>query len=244
MKRLSLRLSLIRAWLRLASPLMTLMKSNTTRRSHPMIRSRLRSPTSKSMTTVRWPRNARPAAKAADVVVLPTPPLPDVMTMTFAKSLPSRPRDRHCPAATDRFATLNRPDQALISSHGQPVVNQRDLHRRAAVFGRELIADQVMPGDADQFGLESRAEDARRLIAACPRQRPAAQGAIDVDVAVGDQLGAGADRGGNDEVGTARIDLRARPHRLGDQPRRRARRQGGLRRRRRFGGGGGGRCRR
>ena len=35
-----------------ASPLMTLTKSNTTRRSQPMMRSRLRSPTSKSMTTV------------------------------------------------------------------------------------------------------------------------------------------------------------------------------------------------
>ncbi len=43
------------------------------------------------MTTVRWPRNARPAATAAALVVLPTPPLPDVSTMTFAakKTSPS-----------------------------------------------------------------------------------------------------------------------------------------------------------
>jgi hypothetical protein len=34
------------------------------------------------------PRNASPAAKAAAVVVLPTPPLPDVMTTTFAKTPP------------------------------------------------------------------------------------------------------------------------------------------------------------
>src|SRR5438309_567002 len=41
------------------------MKSNTTRRSQPMTRSRLRKPTSKSMTTVLWPRMASPAEIAA-----------------------------------------------------------------------------------------------------------------------------------------------------------------------------------
>src|SRR5260370_1306855 len=82
------------------------MKSKTTRRSHPMIRSRLRNPTSKSMTTVRWPRNASPASERA----------------------------------------------------------------------------------------------------------------INVDIAVGDDLGPGADRGGNDEIGAARIDLGPRPDRLGHQP--------------------------
>jgi hypothetical protein len=63
---------------------------DTTRRSQPITRSRLRKPTSKSMTTVLWPRNASPAAKAAAVVVLPTPPLPDVIATTFAtkSSLP------------------------------------------------------------------------------------------------------------------------------------------------------------
>ena len=40
----------------------------------PMMRSRLRRPTSKSMTTVLKPRMARPVAKLALVVVLPTPP--------------------------------------------------------------------------------------------------------------------------------------------------------------------------
>ncbi len=48
-------------------------------------------------------------------------------------------------------------------------------------------------------------------------ERPAAQRAIDMDVAVGHDLGAGADRGGDDEIGAARIDLGARAHRLGDE---------------------------
>jgi hypothetical protein len=43
----------------------------------------LRKPTSKSITTVLWPRNANPDAKLALVVVLPTPPLPDVTTTIF-----------------------------------------------------------------------------------------------------------------------------------------------------------------
>ena len=82
--RLSQCLSLIRAWLSVASFWMTLIKSYTTRRSQPMMRSRLRRPTSKSMTAVLCPFKARPLAMLALVVVLPTPPLPEVTTMIFA----------------------------------------------------------------------------------------------------------------------------------------------------------------
>src|SRR5271169_4557023 len=92
------------------------MKSKTTRRSTPMIRSRLRKPTSKSMTTVLCPRWAKPVAKAADVVVLPTPPLPDVMVMTLANQpsseiTPHTWRPRYgCDRRNDRFAFLGRPN--------------------------------------------------------------------------------------------------------------------------------------
>ena len=85
--RLSHCLSLIRAWCKLASPWITLIRSYTTRRSQPMIRSRLRRPTSKSMTAVLWPRSAKPAAKLALVVVLPTPPFPEVTTIIFVMDL-------------------------------------------------------------------------------------------------------------------------------------------------------------
>ena len=44
-------------------------------------------------------------------------------------------------------------------------------------------------------------------------ERAAAQRAVDMDVAVGDELGAGADRRGHDEIGAAGIDLRPRAHR-------------------------------
>src|SRR5438552_13408351 len=63
---------------------MTLIRSYTTRRSQPMMRSRLRKPTSKSITAVLWPRSARPEEKLALVVVLPTPPLPEVTTTILA----------------------------------------------------------------------------------------------------------------------------------------------------------------
>ena len=81
--RLSQCLSLMSAWVSVASRLMTLIMSYTTRRSQPMIRSRLRKPTSKSITAVFLPRSARPEAKLALEVVLPTPPLPEVTTIIF-----------------------------------------------------------------------------------------------------------------------------------------------------------------
>src|SRR5690554_1353950 len=64
---------------------MTFTKSYTTRRSQFMIRSRLRRPTSKSTTTVLWPRLAIPVLIEALVVVLPTPPFPEVTTIILAK---------------------------------------------------------------------------------------------------------------------------------------------------------------
>src|SRR5215469_1828961 len=174
------------------------MKSKTTRRSHPMIRSRLRNPTSKSMTTVRCPRKANPAAKAAAEVVLPTPPLPDVRTITLpAKTAPLFPS---------------------IAGDGQPLVDERDLHRETLLVGRELFADEIATGDADELGFEPAAEDPRLDITAGTGKRPAAQRTIDVDIAVGEDLRTRADRGGDDEIGAARVDLSARAHRLGHQP--------------------------
>jgi hypothetical protein len=55
-----------------------------------MMRSRLRRPTSKSITAVLWPLSASPDANAALVVVLPTPPLPEVTTTILAMSVSPR----------------------------------------------------------------------------------------------------------------------------------------------------------
>src|SRR5258708_36518073 len=82
--KLSNRLSRMRACESFATPCTTLMRSNTTRRSAPMTRSRLRRPTSKSMTTTFSPICASAAPSAAVEVVFPTPPFPDVTTKTLA----------------------------------------------------------------------------------------------------------------------------------------------------------------
>ena len=54
-----------------------------------MIRSRLRRPTSKSMTATFLPRLASPTASEALEVVLPTPPLPEVTTMISVNGVSS-----------------------------------------------------------------------------------------------------------------------------------------------------------
>lgn len=50
--------------------------------------SRFLKPISKSITTVLCPNSARPDDIAAEEVVLPTPPLPDVITIILAKAEP------------------------------------------------------------------------------------------------------------------------------------------------------------
>src|SRR5258705_228719 len=68
--KFSRRLSRMRACESFATPCTTLMRSNTTRRSAPKTRSRLRRPTSKSMTTTFSPSCARAAPSAAEKVVV------------------------------------------------------------------------------------------------------------------------------------------------------------------------------
>src|SRR5260221_13123028 len=112
---------------------MTLMKSKTTRRSQPMMRSRLRNPTSKSMTTVFLPRWASPVANAAAVVVLPTPPLPEVTTTTCAK--------RSLPIANRASAAAQDDDALLLEA---------ELHPPAAMRGRVVFMAEGTAIDAPQ----------------------------------------------------------------------------------------------
>src|SRR6478735_4157392 len=102
---------------------MTLTKSYTTRRSQPMIRSRLRRPMSKSMTAVFLPRMARPLAKLALVVVLPTPPLPEVTTTTRVM------RSTFLSRLHGRQRLERRDGQSLVAVGVEP---QGDAHRPAA----------------------------------------------------------------------------------------------------------------
>src|SRR6266571_2154991 len=169
--RFSRRLSRIRACGSLATPCTTLMRSNTTRRSAPITRSRLRSPTSKSTTTTFCPLCASAAPSAAVEVVFPTPPLPEVTTSTLAiRDLLSRLIQRG-------------------NFHG--VALQPGLRRAVAERDVDLFCSLVVAVDGEQLCLDLLAVDPRIGIAVDARHRTAAQRPIDVDRSAGDDLRAG-----------------------------------------------------
>ena len=91
--------------------------------------------------------------------------------------------------------------------------SQRDAGAPALVLRVDLLADQVDAGDRQQLGLELVAEDHGGLVALDAGEGAAAQGAVDVDVADGGELGPGADRGQHDQVAVG-DDLLAAAHRL------------------------------
>ena len=115
----SRRLSRMSACDSFATPWMTLTRSKTTRRSAPITRSRLRSPTSKSTTATFCPACANAAPSAAVDVVLPTPPLPDVTTTTLdmladsaifqSNAVMARTRfsSQHCAGRLRRLASIS-----------------------------------------------------------------------------------------------------------------------------------------
>src|SRR6202521_4606265 len=165
----------------LAAPWTTLIRSNTTRRSAPMTRSRLRSPTSKSTTTTLFLARAKAAPSAAVDVVLPTPPLPDVTTITFPI-----------------FATSN-----AVSIHRcnhQCFAREPSLDRPLAQLGVEVHRGAVIAVDRHEFRFDAPAENPRPAVARCARQGAAAQGTVDVDATAGDDFGARADRAQHDHV--------------------------------------------
>src|SRR5687768_8165319 len=181
---------------------MTLIRSYTTRRSQPMMRSRFRRPTSKSITAVLWPRRASPLAKLALVVVLPTPPLPEVTTTIFAITSPFR-------------------SSSLEGIEHQPVplgtCYQAQLRRLPPYgLGKRRFTGPIQAGDGNQLGLHAEREDPGLGIAARARDGAAAQRGIHVDVPVGDHFGARVDHREQHQVAAARVHLLARAQRLVD----------------------------
>src|SRR5512145_443631 len=188
---------------------MTLTRSYTTRRSQPMMRSRFRRPTSKSITAVLCPRRARPLAKLALVVVLPTPPLPEVTTTILAISSPLR---RSC-----FFPSLERLEQQPV-----PLRIRCQAHLRGlAPYGGEQrrFPGPIQAGDGDELRLHAQRENARIRVAARARDGASAQRRVHVDVPVGDHFRARVHHGEHYEVAAARVCLLARTHRLVDHQR-------------------------
>src|SRR5690606_22320085 len=174
-----------------------------------MIRSRLRRPTSKSTTAVLWPRLARPIAMLALEVVLPTPPLPEVTTMISANGylLGDACRGRRGPRREGR-----RPAWSVEAGQLELSVFKPDLHGLAAQGFGDIVQHLVVAGNGHQLGVEFAAEDPRVGVALGAGQGAAAQGAIDMDRAVGNDLGAGTDGGQHGQVAAFGVDLLARTH--------------------------------
>src|SRR5262249_27411967 len=172
-QRFSSRLSRISACGSLATPCTTLMRSNTTRRSAPSTRSRLRRPTSKSITATFLPFWASAAPIAAVEVVFPTPPLPDVTTSTLAITYLL-----YCLKSVER-------------GNPQRFTFKPRLRWSVAKSGVELFRSSVEAIDGEQLGLDLLAVDARGRIAVDAGHGPATQRAVDVNGAAGDDLGAG-----------------------------------------------------
>src|SRR6202011_62851 len=130
--KFSRRLSRMSACESFATPCTTLMRSNTTRRSAPITRSRLRRPTSKSTTTTFSPLCASAAPSAAVDVVLPTPPLPDVTTKTLA-------------------ILLSPPRLSIQDCYRDDTVFEPALGRPAAKACVHLLGGAVVTVDRDEF---------------------------------------------------------------------------------------------
>src|SRR4029077_3021588 len=105
-----------------------------------MIRSRLRRPTSKSMTATFLPRLARPTASEALVVVLPTPPLPDVTTIISVNVI--------LPFFPARAST-----RSEFRQH-QTIAVEPGLHGLSAQILRHAFENAVLAGNRHQLRME------------------------------------------------------------------------------------------
>jgi hypothetical protein len=150
------------------------------------------------MTATFLPRRARPAGDAGAGGGLADAALARGDYDDFSQWLsPVSCRHSRCgnPA---RFVKPGKPGRLEHSVQRRDLelsLFQPDLHGLAAQFRRDIVQHLVVPGHGDQFGVELAAEDARLFVALRAGQGAAAQGAVDVDGAVGDDFGAGADGG-------------------------------------------------
>ena len=191
-------LSLISAWFSLASSWMTLIRSYTTRRSQPMIRSRLRRPTSKSITAVLWPRSARPVAEAGAGGRLAHPSLAGGHDDDLGHRL----------QILSRFRSVHRPFGAVFTVSA---LRRRAFRRRGAPAPacpaprrarRSRWCDRS-PRWTTSCGSMQVLKMRAAGVAARAGDGTAAQRRVDVDAAVGDDFGAVAHHRQHDQVAAA-----------------------------------------
>src|SRR6185437_10679175 len=126
-----------------------------------MMRSRLRRPTSKSMTATLWPRLASPLASEADVVVLPTPPLPDVTTMISVKA--ESPGIWESWIECSMFAVISapprhrgrNPESILLFEHPERTLQRDSWFRASAARTDALLSNLVESQPASHLHLHN-----------------------------------------------------------------------------------------
>src|SRR5262249_11614588 len=129
------------------------------------------------MTTTFCPNCASAAPRAAVDVVFPTPPFPEVTTMTLAIV---------CISCDDCYS-VQRGEFQLIAFKPR-------LDRPVAQALVHRLCRHVIAVDCQKLGFDPAAENARACVAVRSRHGAAAQRAIDMDGSACHQLGAGADR--------------------------------------------------
>ena len=79
--------------------------------------------------------------------------------------------------------------------------NKADGRRLASQIGGNAgFKSTVNGGNGNQFSFHAGGEDAGLLVATGTSQRTATQRGIDVDIAVGNNFGTGADHGGHNQI--------------------------------------------
>src|ERR1700686_3273003 len=194
--KFSKRLSRMRACESFATPCTTLMRSNTTRRSAPRTRSRVRRPTSKSTTTTFAPICASAAPSAAVEVVLPTPPLPDVTTKTLA--------------------ILISPSRLIQRCNFHDVAFEPHLSWLIAQGGVDFFSSLIITVNCQELCLDFLTVNASGRVAIGARHRTAAKRSVDMDGAACDNFGPGSDRTQDRHVAFGKNRL-TRAHRAFEQ---------------------------
>src|SRR3954468_16944310 len=154
-----------------------------------MMRSRLRRPMSKSMTATFLPRRASPQDRLAEVVVFPTPPLPEVTTMISVNGGVS--------SIVCLFA---------YSGELQVITREPRLNRHPGELRRNRFEHTEHAGNRHELGVEGLAEHTcvRVAVRACHHAAP--QRSIDVHATIRHHLRPSSHCSRDDQIAVTRVD--------------------------------------
>src|SRR3569833_1161220 len=164
-----------------------------------MMRSRLRSPISKSMTATFLPRRASPQDRLAEVVVFPTPPLPEVTTMISVNGGVS---------SNSLFIAKGGEHPASVADFGELQVIAREprLNRHAGELRRNRFEHTEHAGNRHELSVEGLAEHPCVGVAMRSRHYAAAQRSVDVHATICHHFRASGHCSRDDQIAVTRVD--------------------------------------